>query len=345
MLASQLERLATEVLRGAGAPPDEAHIVGRHLVEANLAGHDSHGVLRIPQYLAAMQQRRIRPGCRLTVVREAAAGLLADGQLGFGQVIARDAMTLAVGRARTAAVCAVSVFRSNHVGRLANHTLLAAEQGMIGILMVNAGGAGQLVAPFGGLTARLATNPISIAVPGASGPPLVLDIATSVAPEGKLRAYRQRGAAVPDGWIIDAAGRPTTAPADFYGPPPGALLPLGGPAGHKGYGLALMIDILAGGLSGAGCSRPDATPEGDGLFLLAIDVRQFGPFDEFQQRVAELVQHVKSSPPAPGFTAVQVPGESEQRETERRLRDGIDIDERTWSELEQIAREFGIPVP
>jgi uncharacterized oxidoreductase len=266
-----------------------------------------------------------------------------DGQLAFGQVIAVEAMRLAIGKARESAVCAVSVFNSNHVGRLAAHTLLAAESGMIGLLTVNAGGAGQLVAPFGGVAGRLATNPISIAVPSPDGsPPLVLDIATSGAPEGKLRAYRQRGEQVPDGWIIDHAGRPSNDPKDFYGPPPGALLPLGGAAGHKGYGLALMFDILAGGLSGAGCSRPNPKPTGDGLFLMAIDVRQFSPIDEFRTRVAELVEHVKSSPPAPGFQEVMVPGEYGFRQEQKRRRDGIVVEETTWAEIQAIARELGV---
>jgi uncharacterized oxidoreductase len=310
-----------------------------------LAGHDSHGVLRIPQYVAAVRDGRIRPGARGTVVHDSTAGVLLDGQLGFGQVIARDAMILAIQRARTTAVCAVSVFRSGHVGRLASHTLLAAAEGMIGMLLVNAGGSGQLVAPFGGVAPRLATNPISIAVPSPeNSPPLVLDIATSVAPEGKLRAYRQRGEQVPEGWIIDHSGRPTTDPNDFYDRPPGALLPLGGPAGHKGFGLGFMIDILTGGLSGAGCSRPNAQAEGDGLFVLAIDVRRFSPLADFQSRVAELVWHVKSSPPAPGFAEVQVPGEYEQREIERRRRERIFVDETTWSEILAIANELGVKI-
>lgn len=339
----ELEQLAAAIFRAMGSDDTEAQIVGRHLVEANLAGHDSHGILRISQYVKAIRDGRIRVNSHVKVVRESPAGMLLDGQLAFGQVIAVEAMRLAVERARTSAVAAVSVFNSNHVGRLGAHTQMAADAGMIGMLTVNAGGAGELVAPFGGVAPRLATNPISIAVPSPNGsPPLVLDIATSVAPEGKLRAYRQRGERVPDGWIIDHAGRPTNDPKDFYGPPPGALLPLGGPAGHKGYGLALMFDILAGGLSGAGCSRPNPQPTGDGLFLMAIDVRQFSPLDEFRARVAELIEHMKTSPPAPGFQEVMVPGEYEHRQEEKRRREGIVIDETTWVEIQAIAVELGV---
>lgn len=339
----ELTQLAVAIFRAMGSEQTEAEIVGRHLALANLAGHDSHGVLRIPQYVKAIRDGRIRINSHVQVVRESPAGVVLDGQLAFGQVIAVEAMRLAIEKARASAVAGVSVFNSNHVGRLAAHTQLAAESGMIGILTVNAGGAGQLVAPFGGVAPRLATNPISIAVPSPDGsPPLVLDIATSVAPEGKLRAYRQRGERVPDGWIIDHEGRPTIDPKDFYGPPAGALLPLGGPAGHKGYGLALMFDILAGGLSGAGCSRPNPQPTGDGLFLMAIDVRQFSPFEEFRARVAELVEHVKSCPPAPGFEEVLVPGEYEFRQEQKRRREGIVIEETTWAEIQAIAGELGV---
>jgi uncharacterized oxidoreductase len=339
----ELEQLAIEIFRAMGSDLTESLNVGRHLALANLTGHDSHGVLRISQYVKAIRDGRIRVNSHVQVVRESPAGVLLDGQLAFGQVIAVEAMRLAIEKARESAVCAVSVFNSNHVGRLAAHTQLAAEAGMIGLLTVNAGGAGQLVAPFGGVTPRLATNPISIAVPSPDGsPPLVLDIATSVAPEGKLRAYRQRGERVPDGWIIDHAGRPSNDPKDFYGPPPGALLPLGGPAGHKGYGLALMFDILAGGLSGAGCSRPNPQPTGDGLFLMAIDVRQFSAIEDFKSCVAELVGHMKSSSPAPGFQEVMVPGEYEYRLEQKRRSEGIFIEETTWAEIQAIARELGV---
>jgi uncharacterized oxidoreductase len=342
-MGNELEQLAIAIFRAMGSDQAEAEIVGRHLVEANLAGHDSHGVLRISQYVKAIRDGRIRVNSHVKVVQESPAGVVLDGQLAFGQVIAVEAMRTAIERARTSAVCAVSVFNSNHVGRLGAHTQLAADAGMIGILTVNAGGAGQLVAPFGGIAPRLATNPISIAVPSPDGsPPLVLDIATSVAPEGKLRAYRQRGECVPDGWIIDHAGRPSNDPKDFYGPPPGALLPLGGPAGHKGYGLALMFDILAGGLSGAGCSRPDPQPTGDGLFLMAIDIRQFSAIEDFKARVAESVEHMKSSPPAPGFQEVMVPGEYEFRQEKQRRSEGIFIEETTWTEVLAIARELGV---
>ena len=175
-----------------------------------------------------------------------------DGQLGFGQVAAGEAMTAAIQKARKSGIAAVTLRNSYHSGRIASYTCQAAREGMIGLVMVNAGGGGQSVAPFGGLERRLATNPISIAAPANDQYPVYLDIATSVAPEGKIRDYFQRGRPVPQGWITDAHGQPTTDPATFYAKPGGALLPLGGAAGYKGFGLAFMIDVIAGALSGAG---------------------------------------------------------------------------------------------
>jgi uncharacterized oxidoreductase len=344
--AEELESLAAAIFRTMGATDEEAHLVAQHLVEANVAGHDSHGVLRIPQYVNAIRNGRIRPTKQPELVRDAPAAALLDGHLAFGQVIAVAAMRLAIQKARASSIGAVSVFNSNHVGRLASHTLLAAAQGMIGILTVNAGGAGQLVAPFGGTAGRLATNPISIAVPSPdASAPVFLDMATSVAPEGKLRAFRQRGQQVPAGWIIDHLGRPSTDPSDFYGPPPGALLPLGGSAGHKGFGLGFMLDILAGALSGAGCSRPNPEPAGDGLFLMAIDVQQFTLLKQFHEHVNALVEHVKSTPPAPGFQEVLVPGEYENRQEQRRRKEGILVEDKTWCEIAAIARELGLIAP
>jgi uncharacterized oxidoreductase len=212
---------------------------------------------------------------------------------------------------------------------------------MIGIVMVNAGGGGQSVVPFGGSSRRLATNPFSIAAPTSGEFPLVLDIATSMAPEGKIRDHALRGAKLPEGWIVDANGQPSCDPNDFYGPPAGAILPLGGPAGHKGFCLALMIDVLAGALSGAGCCREEKVPARDGVLLIAIDVEQFSDRVAFYENVAELIAYVKSCPPAPGFSDIFVPGELEYREAQRRRQSGINIDEHIWQQIQTIANRLG----
>ena len=352
--AEQLRTIGVNLFEAVGVPKRESEIVCQHLVEASLAGVDSHGVIRIPQYVEAIQTGRISPGAKYDVVQETPSSALINGNRGFGQVIAQQAISVAIQKARNSAISAVSVHNCGHLGWLAGYTMMAADEELIGMMMVNAGGGGQTVAPFGGTARRLATNPISIAVPSPRGGrervgtgkanPIVLDIATSVAPEGKIRAIRNRGEQVPEGWIVDHKGRSTTNPDDFYGPPPGALLPLGGAAGHKGFGLGFIIDILAGGLSGAGCSRADTPqePSSDGALVVVIDIQKFTPLDDFYSRVAQLVAHVKSSPTAPGFDEIVVPGEPESREREKRLRTGIFVDETVWRQIRGIMEERGI---
>jgi uncharacterized oxidoreductase len=338
----ELESLVVSIFENAGAPPEHARIVARHLVEANTLGHDSHGILRVPQYLRAVENGEVQPCAKPTLVRESLAGAVIDGCQAFGQVAATEAMQLAIDKARHSSIGAVTLRNCYHSGRLGAYSTLAADAGMIGMVMVNAGGGGQSVVPFGGTTRRLATNPFSIAAPTGGEFPLVLDIATSMAPEGKIRDYALRGAPLPSGWIVDANGRPSCDPKDFYGPPAGSLLPLGGPAGYKGFGLALMIDVLAGALSGAGCCRDQVVPARDGVLLIAIDVDQFSERTLFYQQVTDLIAYVKSCPPAAGFQGVFVPGELEYREAQKRRRLGIQVDENIWQEIQAIVNRRGV---
>ncbi|HWD18978.1 MAG TPA: Ldh family oxidoreductase [Verrucomicrobiae bacterium] len=334
--AKDLEEYAIAVFQAAGSSPHEARIVAQHLIDANLAGHDSHGVLRIPQYLNAVKAGRVNVNARPKIISETASTASVDGQDGFGQVTANECMALGIAKAKAAGISAVTFCNAYHSGRIASYTKLAAAEGFISIVVVNAGGGGQSVAPFGGLGRRLATNPLSIAAPSGNGFPIVLDIATSVAPEGKIRDHFQQRKPVPSGWIIDGKGKPTTNAADFY-EASGALLPLGGSAGYKGFGLGFMIDILAGALSGAGCCRLDAPEPQDGLFIIVIDIERFIPLERFASHVEQLVEHVKSSPTAPGFDRVFVPGEVEFEEEKKRRRDGIMVDGRTWDEIKEAA--------
>ncbi len=331
-----LRRAVADAFAAVGVPAREAEIVAEHLVEAELASVVSHGILRVPSYIEAVRQGRVVPGAPLTVLRQTPSTAALDGNRGFGQVMARRAMETAVEIAERTGVAAVTLVNCSHTGRLGAYTEYAARHGLVGLMMVNAGGHGQWVAPFGGTAGRLSTNPFSVALPTDLGFPLVLDAATSVAPEGKVRACRTAGKPIPEGWVVAADGRLTTDPADLYGPPRGALLPFGG---HKGFGLGLVVDALAGILSGAGCCTDPAAPlEGktDGVFLVAVRVEAFCPLPFFRQQVALLVRHVKSSPAAPGFGAVLVPGEPEAAERARREREGIPIAEGVWQELRAV---------
>ena len=339
---NQLQKITTDIFEAGGVPSDEAAIIGELLIASNLAGHDSHGVIRIPQYIGLIESGLIQPGAPLEIEQESASHALINGNWGFGHVIAQKAMSLAIEKAKSSTISAISVYNCNHIGRIGSYPMMAAEAGMVGITMVNAGGAALYVAPFGGSDGRLATNPIAIATPTREGHPILLDITSSVVAQGKIRVAVNRGEPVPLGWIINSEGEPTSNPQDLMETPPGALLPLGGIAGHKGYALGLMIDILGGALSGAGCSGSGTTRLQNGVLMIALNIVNFTPLDDFYEHIEGLVAHVKASPTAPGFDEILTPGEIEARQTERRLREGIPIDDETWRQIRETAAEVGI---
>jgi uncharacterized oxidoreductase len=336
--ADYLLRTVSDIFKAHGASPEEAAMVAEHLVDAEACGVTSHGLIRVRQYVQALADGTIRAAAEPTIRTASASAATVDGQNGFGAVMARRAMDLACDIAERTAVGAVTLVNCGHTGRLGHYTEQAARRGLAGLMMVNAGGHGQWVAPFGGTAGRLSTNPLSIAVPGGEDP-VVLDIATSVAPEGKVRALMAAGRLLPEGWLVNARGEPTCNPADLYGPPRGALLPFGG---HKGYGLAMLVEALAGGLSGAGCcTDPNAPMAGktDGVFMLAVQIDAFLPLQQFRQTIGGLLRHVKCSPPAPSVSEVLVPGEHEARTRQQRLRDGIPVEPAVWQPILELARD------
>jgi uncharacterized oxidoreductase len=247
-------------------------------------------------------------------------------------------MQMAIAKAGAAGLSAVSLSNTSHVGRLADYAEMAAREGLIAMLWVNAVH-GLNVAPWGGAARRLGTNPHCVAVPGSSGPAMVLDFATSVVAEGKLRVKRNRKQPAPPGWFIDADGRPHTDPEVFYGQPPGSLLPAGD---HKGYGLSLAVEILGGILSGTGPAGPDTGPLYNGTLMICLDVARFLPPAEFDRQVQALFDWVRSAPLAQGSTGILIPGEPEARLEAERRRDGIPIEDETWSQIEGVARDVGV---
>jgi uncharacterized oxidoreductase len=338
--AEVLQRTIADILLGCKVPVEEARIVAEHLVDAEACGLPSHGALRVPQYVQAIAAGQIVPGARLSALSETIATVVLDGGHGFGQVMVSKATDWAIDRAERAGVGVVTLRNVGHTGRLGSYTEQAARRGMAGVMMVNSGGHGQWVAPFGATAGRLATNPLSIAVPTSSGDPLVLDMATSASPEGKVRALLAAGVPLPQGWVIDHAGKPTSDPADLYGPPRGALLSFGG---HKGFGLAMLVEALAGGLSGAGCCHNADAPlagKTDGVFMMAIRIEAFAPLAAFEEAMTQLVRHVKSAPPCVPGGEVLVPGETEARHRKRALREGITIVPATWNALLELLRKF-----
>jgi len=331
----------SEILHAAGAPTEHARVVAASLVESNLAGHDSHGVIRTMQYVRNIEEGRIDPVARPAVARETGAVSMVDGRLAFGQVAARFAMELTLDNADKHGIAATGLYHSGHIGRLGEWAQMATERGQIGLLCNSGSNFGGIVAPFGGSKRQFSTNPISAAVPVAGREPVVVDFATSTVAEGKVRVANNSGKSIPEGWVQDSQGRPTTNPADLYDG--GVLLPA---AGHKGYGLALLVDFLAGSLINAGLPGTEEGTSGSfNVLFIALKIDAFSPLEAFLDTSAALCADVKANPPAAGFEEVLLPGEPEQRSAAKRSAEGIPIDEGTWNQMVDKAQEFGLSAP
>ena len=335
----QLTAIAQDIFVAGGVERDEAGIVSEHLVQANLVGHDSHGVLRIPEYLAWMEAGDVVPGQHISITQETEVLAVMEGGWGFGQVIGLEAIEVAMGKAGEGGVGIIAVSQCGHIGRVGHYPYLAAQHGFVTVMFVNTHGGGKLAAPWGGRGRRLSANPISVGIPRQDDEPLVLDMATSAIADGKLKDMHNRGVPAPAGCIVDADGNPTTDPAAYIGPPEGALLPFGG---HKGFGLSFVIDILAGALSGAGCSREGVDRIGNGFLAIVIEPEQLREGGGFYADVEGLVQHVKSSELAAGFDEILAPGEPEIGTRQERTRDGIAVDYTAWGKICAAAERYGV---
>jgi len=336
-----LERLVTAIFAGAGSAPAEATAVAEHLVEANLVGHDSHGVIRIAPYVNWVRENKLIPNREpRTVLAAGSIGVL-DGQLGYGQVMARHATELAIKLATQHGIAAVALYNSGHVGRVGAWATLAAEAGLISLCFVNTSGGGILVAPTGGIDRRLSANPIAIAVPTRGAKPLLVDMSTCAIAEGKIRVAFNKGQKVPDGCIIDAHGQPTNDPRVFYADPPGAILTVGG---HKGFGLGVMVEMLAGALTGGGCSRLGVPRLEQAMFTITIDPRKFQSEDTFAGEVRQYIDFVKSSRTVTPGGEILMPGEPEERCRAARTANGIELDEMTWNQITEVAKSLNVPV-
>ena len=334
----RLEAKATRIFIAMGAPEGDAAWIAALLVRANLRGHDSHGVIRVPQYWEAVKKGQVDPKSPATVIDETATLTRLDGGGGFGQVVARRAMEMAIAKAKAGGLTSATMSRTSHVGRLADYAEMAAAAGLVGMVWANCVH-GLNVAPWGGAARRLGTNPHAVGIPGSPGPAMVLDFATSVVAEGKMRVKRNRKQQAPPGWFVDAQGRPATDPEVFYGDPPGALLTSGD---HKGYGLSLAVEILGGILSGTGPAGPPPGVFANGTLMICLDVARFLPLPEFHRQVSSLFGWVKSAPLAQGSTEILIPGEPEARLEAERRSQGIAIEDQTWSQIEATAAELGV---
>jgi uncharacterized oxidoreductase len=336
-----MARLGVALFTAAGAALDQSLATVGALVQSSLMGHDSHGVIRIPEYLGFMADGLIVADAPLEVQRTGPATAIVDCHQGLGPPGAERAIRCGIAIAREQKTACVITRRCNHVGRLGAWVQLAAEEGMIALATCSSPIQGHFVLPWGGREGRLATNPIAYAVPTGLLP-VVADFSTSVVPEGKIRFYRNEGKSLPWGWVVDADGNASNDPGAFYGPPRGAILPLGAGAGHKGFALGLLVEILGGALAGVRSQDPDLV--GNGVCFIVVDPSGFGPLDLFRQLMDETVAYIKSSPPAPGFEEILVPGEFEFRTQIARQKDGIPVDAATIEATRDQGARLGVDV-
>lgn len=338
--ADRARAFCRDVFSQLGAPGDEAQTCANLIVETSLRGIDSHGIAILPLYARRVRSGQIRPGVKPEIVRQSEVTALMDGRQGLGHVTSVVAMDLAISKGLSAGVGAVSAFNLNHNGAISLYALRAAQRGLIGLCAANAT---PRVAPYGGREGVHGTNPIAYAVPAGAEPPIVFDCATGHAAAPIMRA-REAGRPIPPGVALDRQGRPTTDAAEAW---EGWLLPVGGVIG---YGFGLLVDVLVGALSGSCCGKDvppvsDLTsPYGCGFFALTLDPSRFAGEERFRERVDFLTRSVRACSPMEGTKEVRLPGHRGSAERERRLREGIPMETRTWERLMEGLTACGLDV-
>ncbi|MHB1121638.1 MAG: malate/lactate/ureidoglycolate dehydrogenase [Ramlibacter sp.] len=343
--AGALRQQMARILEAAGSSAGEARQVADNLVMANLSGHDSHGIGMIPRYIESIQEGGLQPNAAIKVNFDGGAMLAIDGRHGYGQVVGVQAMELAMERAAQHGSCIMALGSAHHLGRIGHFAEMAVARGLVSIHFVNVLSR-PVVAPWGGSDGRFGTNPCCIGIPLKGRDPFVLDFATSRVAQGKMRVAHNEGRQVPEGYLIDEHGRPTTNPGVVVVPQSngllGALLPFGE---HKGYGMAIACELLGGALSGGGTwhRQPDMRREVlNGMVTILIDPRRLGTTDSFEREAAAFMDWLKESPPAQGFDAVRIAGDPEREARIKRERDGVLVDDQTWAEIVAAGKKVGL---
>ncbi len=336
LAAPKLAILVAAIMQRAGCNEEEARTVARRLVDSNLVGHDSHGVLRVARYVEWVRDGTLRPNSPPTLVFDSDTIAIIDGNRGFGQVTGEFAAKLGIAKARVKGIAMIGLTNCGHLGRVGDWADMAAEAGQVSLHFLNTSGA-QRVAPFGGSDRRLSTNPISIGVPVDGADPVVLDVTTSMVAEGKLMVAMNKGERVPEGWIIDKSGAPTTDPKDFYDG--GALLTVGA---HKGSGLSIITDLLAGAISTGRSSDPDDPILRNNMLSIYIAPAVYDASGGVAREARRFVDFVKASAPVNAGEPVLMPGDVERRNRAQRLANGVTIDDKTWADLVAAAVSVGI---
>ena len=334
--ADRLVDLTAAIMQAGGSSPDEARTIARRLVDSNLVGHDSHDVLRVGKYLEWVRIGWLRPNTPPTIVFESDGIAIIDGNRGFGQVTGEFATKLGIAKAARTGIAMIGLRNCGHLGRLGDWAEMAADAGCVSLHFLNTSGA-QRVAPFGGSDRRLSTNPLAIGVPLAGGDPAILDITTSTLAEGKLMVALNKGERVPEGWIVDKDGNPTTDPKDFYDG--GALLTIGA---HKGSGLSMLTDLLAGAITTGRSSDPDDTVLRNNMLSIYIAPAVYDGSGSVLAEAKRFVDYVKASPPTAPGQSVLGPGDVERRTRAARRASGVPLDDTTWNDLIEAAKSVGI---
>jgi LDH2 family malate/lactate/ureidoglycolate dehydrogenase len=335
--AEYLHQVSREIFTGLGTPEDIAARVTEVLVGANLAGHDSHGILRIPSYLEEVDQKKVVVDARPVVVRQTDTTAVMASKGGWGHYASDRAMSIAIEKAKNHGMGAVVLGRCNHTGRMGEYAEMAARAGCVGMVFLGYGGTGLgWCAPFHGTDKMFMTNPVSIGVPVAGSHPFLLDYATTLVSRGKVKVAHSKGEPCGEGWILDSNGMPTTSAEDFMND--GFLQFFGL---HKGYAMALAT-VLLGGLSGA---FDDANVRMGGVLFLAMDIEAFCDPDTYSANVAKLLERIRSSRRVREDEPVLVPGDPEVIAREQRNRDGIDVPDSVWNAILEGARAHGIALP
>lgn len=340
---SKLKSVLHEILRQAGSDEYEASLVSEHLVRANLTGHDSHGAIMLPTYIRNISAGLLVPGMAARLIRNDGSIMVFDGQRGYGQRVACEAMDTAINRCRETGLVVMALRNAHHIGRVGSYGEQSIAAGLVSLHFVNVIDHQPLVAPFGGRDARYSTNPICIAMPAtAENPAVLLDMATSRIARGKAMVAMNRGERMAEGLILDSEGEPTTDPGVMFRRPGGALLPFGE---HKGYGLALFCELLAGVLTGGGTIQPENPRLGgivNNMLTFVVDPGRLVEHDWMQREIDAVIRHVKASPPVVAGESVMVAGDPERKKFARRSSSGIPVDEVTWEEILCVAEDVGI---
>jgi uncharacterized oxidoreductase len=341
--AAELTAKTQRVFAAAGSAESEAEIIADHLVEANLKGHDSHGVGMIPSYLRNLGGGKVKPNEPGRIVSDSGSMVVYDGERGYGQIVARAATELAIERAKANGVAVVALRNAHHIGRVGTYGELCAAAGLVSLHFVNITDQRPAVAPWRGSDGRFGTNPLCIALPGpAPDRPIIADMATSRIAMGKVRVARNKGEEIAPGTLLDSDGKPTTDPHVMYRRPRGALMTFGE---HKGYALAFICEMLAGAVTGSGTMRPerqDAESVTNGMLMIAIDPARLVDRAWLLDEIAAMSGYITDSPSARPGEPVLIPGDPERANRARRLKDGVPIDEETWREIAVAARGLNV---